>query len=337
MILRGLEQGYCEYDGQLIKQPRVAASARAVQVLPRPHLRRRGVARVDADHGGARRRHPHHPAEAVGGRSPASWTPYRHHLPRGERRPTHRPRSRPVGPSATRTPTAPARWPYATSAATGRPCCATTSSPATTSRAPRGTSTTARCSEMVAAKYGTDAVTDFFVNLQVLGHARAVPREDPRHPRAHRATSHLRRRLQLRRHAVRRGRAQHAALRARGDAEAAEAPALRRREQRSRIRGAPGQRRPPRLVTNAALGLSPAKPRLDQRPLRPAKCGTNRPEADECRLIVREQRLLVVRDGGLPAARRAGSSGARRADEPAALDTIGPYSALRLLAEIGPT
>ena len=42
---------------------RPAAPARAV--VPRPHLCRGRLARLDADHGSARRRHPDHPAEAV--------------------------------------------------------------------------------------------------------------------------------------------------------------------------------------------------------------------------------------------------------------------------------
>ena len=44
---------------------RPAAPARAV--VPRPHVCRRRLARLDADHGSARRRHPDHPAEAVAG------------------------------------------------------------------------------------------------------------------------------------------------------------------------------------------------------------------------------------------------------------------------------
>ena len=67
------------------RQVRQAAAARdppdAVQDVPRPHLRRGRLARVDADHGRARHRHPHHPAEAVGdGRprsSPTTATLYR--------------------------------------------------------------------------------------------------------------------------------------------------------------------------------------------------------------------------------------------------------------------
>ena len=66
MILEGLERGYCEFDGKFVKQIRARAPAPAVQVVPRPHLRRRRLARVVGDHGEARHRHPDHPAEAVG-------------------------------------------------------------------------------------------------------------------------------------------------------------------------------------------------------------------------------------------------------------------------------
>jgi hypothetical protein len=58
--------------------------AAAVQVVPRPDLRRRGVARVVRDHGAARHRHPHHPAEAVGGRDQRAER-VSHDLPRRER------------------------------------------------------------------------------------------------------------------------------------------------------------------------------------------------------------------------------------------------------------
>jgi len=45
MLLQGLETGWCEYDGTFIKQPRAA--------------------RLAADHGASRHRHPHHSAEAL--------------------------------------------------------------------------------------------------------------------------------------------------------------------------------------------------------------------------------------------------------------------------------
>jgi alkanesulfonate monooxygenase SsuD/methylene tetrahydromethanopterin reductase-like flavin-dependent oxidoreductase (luciferase family) len=57
-------------------------------------------------------------------------------------------------------------------------------------------------------------------------HARAVPRADPRHPEADRSRG-LQRRLQLRRHALRSGRAERAPVRLRGDARAEEARAAR--------------------------------------------------------------------------------------------------------------
>ncbi len=66
MILEGLERGYCEYDGKYVKQTRRELRPAAVQVVPRPHLRRRRLARVLEHHGEARHRHPDHPAEAVG-------------------------------------------------------------------------------------------------------------------------------------------------------------------------------------------------------------------------------------------------------------------------------
>ena len=68
MILEGLERGVLRVRRQVREAGAPRAPPAAVQVVPRPHLRRRGVAGVVADHGAARHRHPDHPAEAVGGR-----------------------------------------------------------------------------------------------------------------------------------------------------------------------------------------------------------------------------------------------------------------------------
>jgi alkanesulfonate monooxygenase SsuD/methylene tetrahydromethanopterin reductase-like flavin-dependent oxidoreductase (luciferase family) len=65
--------------------------------------------------------------------------------------------------------------------------------------------------------YGTDKVVDFFVDLQGVGHARAVLRQDHGHPPP-RGERPLRRRVQLCGDAARRGRAQHAIVRRRGAA-----------------------------------------------------------------------------------------------------------------------
>ena len=74
MLLRGLETGYCEYDGELRQAAARRDPARAVQVVPRPHLRGGRLARVAPHHGQARRRPPDHPAEAVAARSRRSST-----------------------------------------------------------------------------------------------------------------------------------------------------------------------------------------------------------------------------------------------------------------------
>ena len=65
-VLRGLEAGYVEHDGELLQQPRRALRPASAALLPRPHLRRRGVAGLDADHGRAGGRPPGHRAEALG-------------------------------------------------------------------------------------------------------------------------------------------------------------------------------------------------------------------------------------------------------------------------------
>ncbi len=84
MILEGLERGYCEYDGKFVKQTRR-------ELRPRPFKSFRGRTYAAAvspessrDHGAARHRHPHHPAEAVGDVRPgAERVP--EDLQRGER------------------------------------------------------------------------------------------------------------------------------------------------------------------------------------------------------------------------------------------------------------
>ena len=48
MLLDGLERGYVEYDGQVREAGAARAAAAAVQVVPRPHLRRGRLARVVA-------------------------------------------------------------------------------------------------------------------------------------------------------------------------------------------------------------------------------------------------------------------------------------------------
>ena len=65
-VLEGLERGYMEYDDELRHAAPARAPAPPALLVPGPHLRRRGVARVDADHGPARRRPAGDPAEAVG-------------------------------------------------------------------------------------------------------------------------------------------------------------------------------------------------------------------------------------------------------------------------------
>ena len=66
-ILEGLERGYMRVRRHVREAGAARAPAAAVQVVPRPDLRRGGLAGVVGDHGAARHRHPHHPAEALGG------------------------------------------------------------------------------------------------------------------------------------------------------------------------------------------------------------------------------------------------------------------------------
>ena len=75
MILQGLERGYCEFDGTVRQAGAARHPPAPAHDLPRPHLRRRRVARVVAHHGRARRRPVHHPAEAVGHGRARSWPP----------------------------------------------------------------------------------------------------------------------------------------------------------------------------------------------------------------------------------------------------------------------
>ena len=93
-----------------------------------PGLRRRGVARVDAAHGAARRRRAGHPPEALGrgGQGPGRVPPG---LQRGERQRRHRRPCRAARRSSTRAPTGPRRWPASGSGRTTARSCATTSSP----------------------------------------------------------------------------------------------------------------------------------------------------------------------------------------------------------------
>ena len=92
-----------------------------------------------------------------------------------------------------------------------------------------------RMQEIASAPGGVDAMTEFFLDLQVWGTPEQCYEKILDDPRAHRRRR-LQRRLQLRRHAVRRRRAQHAPVRARRDA----APAGARR--RAARRPAPGAR-----------------------------------------------------------------------------------------------
>ena len=66
MILEGLESGVCEFDGKIREADAPRDPSASVQVLPRTHVRSRGLAGVVRDHGEARDRDPDHPAEAVG-------------------------------------------------------------------------------------------------------------------------------------------------------------------------------------------------------------------------------------------------------------------------------
>ena len=111
----GSRRGVVEYDGQVREAGAPRDPPAAVQVVPRPHLRRRGLARVVGDHGAARDRHPDHPAEAVGARGEGARRLPRG-VPRGERRRRAAADRRRAGRSATRTPAAPRSTRASTSA-----------------------------------------------------------------------------------------------------------------------------------------------------------------------------------------------------------------------------
>ena len=143
MILEGLENGLLRVRRHLHQAAAQGHPPGAVQVVQGPHLCRGGVARVRPHHGGARRRHPDHPAEAVGRRSPAS-SPSTGASTARSTAASRRRRSRRAGPSATRTASAPARWRNVHRRLLAHGL-ATTSSAAITSARPRATSTTARC------------------------------------------------------------------------------------------------------------------------------------------------------------------------------------------------
>ena len=77
MVLAGLEQGYCEFDGKYYKQPRARHPADARQDVQRPHVRGGGVARVGRDHGAARHRHSASFRRSRGRWSIRNWRHYR--------------------------------------------------------------------------------------------------------------------------------------------------------------------------------------------------------------------------------------------------------------------
>ena len=77
MILQGLERGFCEYDGTVRQADAARHPAAPAHDVPRPDLRRGRLARVVAHHGRARHRPLHHPAEAVGHGGRRSSTAYR--------------------------------------------------------------------------------------------------------------------------------------------------------------------------------------------------------------------------------------------------------------------
>ncbi len=98
-------------------------------------------------------------------------------------------------------------------------------------------------------QYGTDTVIDFFMNLQVWGTPEQCY-EKILDIHARTGQQPLRGRVRLRGHAVRRGGAQPAPVRARGDAAAPEARRHRGGPTQPRASHREARRRPPRLLTS---------------------------------------------------------------------------------------
>ncbi len=168
MILSGLERGWCEYDGKYVKQVRR-------DIRPRPHTTFRGriyAAAVSPESFPIMARLglglciiPQKPWDIVAARA-------RHlpgHLPRGERQRRAAADRRRLDVLRRGCGPRPRHGRGATSAATGAPSSSTTSSSARTCRRPRATSATARMQEIVSAPGGVDAMTEFFLDLQVWG------------------------------------------------------------------------------------------------------------------------------------------------------------------------
>ena len=196
---------------------RARAPAAAVQVVPRPHLRRGRLAGVEPDHGRARHRHPDHPAEAVG-RHGVRARHVPRGLPRGERRRRAAADPGRAGCSATRTATAPRSSARSTSAATTK----TVLDHYELSGDHLGDDEGLRVLRQdVAGAPGARRRSGprLLRRPPGLGHAGAVLREDHGHPLDGRQRL-VRDGRVVRRHADRRGRAQHAAVRRRGPAAA---------------------------------------------------------------------------------------------------------------------
>ena len=269
-----------EYDGTYVKQPRAAIRPRAVQVVPRPHLRGGGLAGVGADHGRARRRHPDHPAEAVGRggqgarRLPDASTA-RSTAPRRRRR------SAPAGPSATRTPSGRASMARRYIGGYYETVLDHYQLRGRSPRHDEGLRVLRQDGGQDRARTATDAVIDFFVDLQVWGTPEQCY-EKILDIRRRVGNEHFVGVFSYAGHAVRRGRAQHAPLRRRGHARAAEARgdgagtagAGRRRYARTRspraglltvafetIRYEVAERRRPRSPSTGRTGSTRSTPR----------------------------------------------------------------------------
>ena len=142
MLLRGLETGFCEYDGTYVQQPRA-------DIRPAPFKSFRGrtyaaavspeSARIMAELGVGILIIPQKPWAEVA----RSWTTTARCTEGSTAWRLRRPFPR-AGPSATRARTGPASWRAGTSAAISSRCSRTTGSATTTSSRPRATSTTAR-------------------------------------------------------------------------------------------------------------------------------------------------------------------------------------------------